>query len=558
MDENQITPADTQNTGVFGEQPSSQQMPPPSVADQQAMQQEQANNVQQNIPPPVSPPLPQYNDPSAQIQLSPKANPLQSPSNPAGLPPTPPLTYVEGVGLLGPDLGGYVKGVQAYQNLAQNQQNQQIQATSFNEAQFNREKEQTIQAGMSDSAQQGGYPAVIDYLLKADPARAIQFNQAKVGLDNSILQNKVMQATSQRDVASAMVTSYGLLGKMGYSISHAPPDQQQSLYQAALPMIKTVNPNAPDSYGGEAQSMFVLAGAQAMPAAFAYMGTAALLQGTENIGKMSAEYSQRLAMGYDPRDPVNMMPLANGMAALGLKNEETRANTTQAQLNSAATPDKALQLVNKNLQDSSDAIGYTQAVKAFPAFQTANDALQKNPNDSIAKYNLLGAVKAMMSQSPNRPVKDADALSMGQQDESYNKILNKYNENRNGTAMVVSPGELSAVRSFGMELMQRKNINMENTESKYKDMVANNPILYKNPNLVNYPSSNYYNQISTQTGAKVDNNIAQQQYQQLPPANKQAVDSMMAQHPELGMVGAMGKHNAYIANNPNAFKGSQQ
>ena len=62
------------------------------------------------------------------------------------------------------------------------------------------QKEKTLQAGMTAAAQDGGYEAVIKYLEKADPTKAIEFTKQKLSLDKDIMSNDVLKATSKYQI----------------------------------------------------------------------------------------------------------------------------------------------------------------------------------------------------------------------------------------------------------------------------------------------------------------------------------------------------------------------
>jgi hypothetical protein len=152
-------------------------------------------------------------------------------------------------------------------------------------------KEDVIQAGMAEAGKEGGYSGVIDYLKGTDPSRAMEFEKAKLGLDESIMKNSVMQAVVPTQQARAMVESYGALGKMGAAILSAAPEDRQDMYTAMQSMIKTVNPDAPASVE-DAIPMFKLSMAQSMPEDILYKSKKQEISWKGEVGKALADFEQ--------------------------------------------------------------------------------------------------------------------------------------------------------------------------------------------------------------------------------------------------------------------------
>lgn len=417
--------------------------------------------------------------------------PTFDPSNNVRLPvgefkaPAPTYDFVPGLGMMGPDIGGYAKGVMLAQETLSKQNQQNIMNLGVNEAQFDRTRQQIITTGIMDNAQKGGYPAVIDYLRVADPDRAMQFENAKIQLDNNILGNKVLQATSQDQIATAMAHSYSLLGKMGYQIMNAPEDQQQALYSAAMPLVKQVNPNAPDNVQ-DAFPMFMLAGAQSMPAAYAYMGAAAGLQATTDMGKAQAYIAQLHGMGYADNSPE----MQNALLDLNkYKNQAIQAGmaVTQAGLNQVKTQNEINQNktqqaqfitgLNNNivtqLNTYSDRLGYSTFMKQYPTYLAAKARLLQDPNDYQAQYILSTTSKAMLGMSDSRNPADSDALAFASSDTSFNSGLQYIRELASGTKIAVDPSEQPNVFKLIDAVGEKKYKTMLDVESQQKKLITN-------------------------------------------------------------------------------------
>lgn len=173
----------------------------------------------------------------------------------------------------------------------------QIEAEAFDWKRQDHNKQQFIDDGMAQAFQQGGYSAVIDFLGNNDPERALDFTKKKLALDKSIMTNDVMRTIVPTAQAQAMVEGYNVLGKMGTALLQAPEQDRANMYAQMLPIVKTVNPDAPDSLDDNATSMFMLAAAQAMPANLLYEANQSNLSSQSALGKLDVDIRSRIAAG---------------------------------------------------------------------------------------------------------------------------------------------------------------------------------------------------------------------------------------------------------------------
>lgn len=203
------------------------------------------------------------------------------------------------------------------------------QAEGFDWKRQDRAKMQFIEQGMATSFQQGGYEGVIDFLGANDPERALDFTKKKLELDASIMSNSVMQSLVPSKQAEAMVEGYNVIGKMGQSLLNAPEEDRNVMYQQMLPILKTINPNAPDGLDSSAVSMFMLAAGQAMPASQLFGASRAQLTSESAMGKLDVDIRSRLAAG----ETLENSPLLRAMVS-EYKQHETNAEYSKEKLES--------------------------------------------------------------------------------------------------------------------------------------------------------------------------------------------------------------------------------
>lgn len=211
--------------------------------------------------------------------------------------PNAPINMPKGAG------EGWVKGYLARQEL--NRQNAQLGMDQETQGwkRTDREKKRMIDDGMVAAAQKGGYNGVIDYLETADPDRAIDFTKAKLGLDQNIMQNDVMKTALPGMKAEALAQGYGVLGKMGAALLNAKPEERSNMYQHMLPMVKAVNPSAPDTLDASATSMFMLAASQATPESILFGNKKDQNQLKGKIGNAIVGKNYLISKGYAPDSP---------------------------------------------------------------------------------------------------------------------------------------------------------------------------------------------------------------------------------------------------------------
>jgi hypothetical protein len=339
--------------------------------------------------------------------------------------------YVQGMGLLGPDLGGSVRGAMLRQqydlrnredNRAERDQsiqeeNQTMQRTVF-------QKEQAVQAGMMQAAQEGGYAGVINYLQNADPERALRFTKEKNDLDQALMKTDVMKAAVPSQIAQIQAEAYGTLGKMGAALLNAAPEDRSAMYENLLPMIKQINPDAPTSLNNKAVGMFMLAQAQATPANTLFSAQQQLKTTQTDMGK-ALEDLHTASVKYGP----------NSKQVQLLSDEVSKLQNTQnnAQLRLANTIANQGQQGEDRLRNQ-----WLQNTKDFSILQNSynnvvgaanNKDANGGPNDMALIYNYMKML------DPNSAVMPGEYANAENTAGVSDKIRQMYNKAADGTKL---------------------------------------------------------------------------------------------------------------------------
>lgn len=345
------------------------------------------------------------------------------------------------------------------------------------------EKEKTLQAGMVTAAQDGGYEAVISYLEKADPERAISFTSAKTKLDAQIMNNDVMKNIKIPEMQQdALLESYGKLGKMGQAILQLPEDQREEAYKSMLPIAKVINPDMPDNLQ-QAAPILLLAAAQATPANQLFKADKEVLSSESNVGKIDVDIKDRLAKGVDPNDPG----LQSLVAAREGYIQQAAANTaklTRAQLGVTKDQKQATDTVSKNLQTASkDFVNFSDS---YTSMQAALDDLAKNPTSSAAQ----NAVSRTFVLAYNKGATSETDAKIGNGAASYEEVNKKLTQLMTGKVVNLNPSEIADISSLYNNLMTQKLTRQKSIESTFQDSTQSFGSLVSWDNVIK-PSEQY-------------------------------------------------------------------
>src|SRR5574343_12472 len=326
---------------------------------------------------------------------------------------------------------GWVKGYLARKQLQRDTNADQRQEETLNmtkeELGWKRqafEKEANLQQGMLTAANEGGYNGVISYLQKADPERAVDFTKKKLGLDEQIMNNSVLQATSKKDIASAMAESYGILGRMGASILTAPPQDQEAMYKQMLPIAKTVNPDAPDNLQ-EAMPMLLLSMAQSVPANQFWANKTAAQQSLSQADKMNADIERRQNNGETADNSPELRSLLIQRNGYEQKAQKSQWEADNYQYDKALKQGAALQTITNGIQhnynsDSKSYKDYLDNTTGLKSALAAYQANQNNTDDQAAvgyKYaRMINGVGPLVEQDLRRLMENNAALTQGWMD----------------------------------------------------------------------------------------------------------------------------------------------
>lgn len=349
--------------------------------------------------------------------------------------------------------------LKGYFEAKQNKREEQNQSIKNQEAinkqtEFNRQ--QNLTNGMSQAASTGGYSGVIDYLKVADPQRALAYSKAKNDLDTDMMKTDLMSYLLPTEKAKALAEGYQVLGKMGNTVlQQKDPDQQQALYSHMLPIIKAVNPNAPDEYNTDAAHMFMLGAAQADPNNNVFISQKTLSVSNTAVDQLDRSIKTRIAAGETPdKSPA----LAAEQAQMG--NYVTQAATAKAALDKHAND--ALHMQGQNAKNATEALqakyklaesvadSYRKNTKAWtdlsPTLDKADVALRlykTNPNDPAAQLGLIQSIGLMYSRGKLNPAPGSQYQMLDStSNEALKKLMNyQVYLNQDGSPKVDEKGQ---------------------------------------------------------------------------------------------------------------------
>lgn len=267
-----------------------------------------------------------------------------------------------------------------------------------------RAEQAVISDGMAKASASGGYQGVIDYLKGVDPDRAMSFTQNKLALDASMAKNDVMQAALPGMKVQAMVDGYKALGNMGYALLKAPPGDRDNMYKTMLPMIRTVNPDAPDSLDGGGTSMMMLAASQAdNKSLLATTGLGQNVMKTQ-IGQTSAALNDLAAQGKQ-NTPLfkDLTDHLNGLKAndqkLGFENIKAQAAAMLGQQGQNPEANAKLGMaLTKQLEDQTKASGYYKNLEETKHVMAELDTIDKYGAGSKQAALATGALRMSLAR----------------------------------------------------------------------------------------------------------------------------------------------------------------
>lgn len=440
----------------------------------------------------------------------------------------PDPTFVPGVGMLGPDLGGYVAGDQAAQEYKLNE-NKDARAEeelgitkeefgvkkdylkiaqedlgirkadlSMRQEEFgwkreDRLKGQVIEAGMQDAASKGGYSGVIDYLKTVDPAKAIAFHAEKLKLDNAIASTDVFQAVAKNEKDKAYLESYGILGKMFSAVNNAKPEDRQNLFNTMQPMLqKVLGAGAPKTIE-EALPMGMLAVAQATPENQLFKSNGIIASTNSSVGKLDADINAKIKAGATPESDAGLKDMMAAREIYSVRQQKALLDKTnvelqmqQTQQQTATTLMNNTRNINKDITTASkDYIGY---MDQYTALQGGFAALEKDPSNASAQ----GTVSTIMASMVQKGVlTDPDFSRVAYSDAGIKKILEKNVQSwTTGKIVLLSPDEVSNLSSVFDQVTKQKYGRQKIIEGQFQDTIDGNGDIIKKDE-IRMPSKQY-------------------------------------------------------------------
>lgn len=408
----------------------------------------------------------------------------------------PAQTFVPGVGMLGPDLGGAVKGDLARQEymLKESENQREEEKLGLAKEKFgvekdylaiaqedlgirladlnmrkeehswkveDRDKMGQLDLGMKEAMSKGGYGGVIDYLKTEDPTMALKFHAEKLKLDAEIMQNDVMQARAPTEKLKAMAESYAVLGKQGAAILSAKPEDREDMYRHMLPMIKKVNPDAPDTLE-RAVPMLMLSAAQATPESQLFASRFEMQKAESAIGKMYND----LFVARQQGDTEKTKTITEMIEKERNKADIVQVRETELSLRNVKDRFEASRKVTGDLQKVSKP--FLDQMEIFVPVKNQLKLVEKDPTDGTALSQLRYRVVRLSEKGPLT----ADDLNRTSGLAGYANYSKNIESWFSGNNIALNPKEVGQVRSMLNVYMDQAVQAQEVREKMYGDLVS--------------------------------------------------------------------------------------
>lgn len=342
----------------------------------------------------------------------------------------------------------------------------QQQAEAFDWKRKDRDREMAIQSGMSEAAQQGGFEGVIDYLTNADPDRALDFAAKKNSLDQAMMKTDTIKSLIPIQQAAAMAEGYGIIGKMGTALLRAPDEDRQGMYQNMLPVLKKINPDAPDSLNQDAVNMFMLGAAQAMPANLLYANDKKLNQYQSAIGQKMGDY-QRIVEQYGADSPQAQI-LKNSIFNDSMNKGMTAAEQANLQLkqgqNNVMGENQLRQEFSKNSDNFNKVATFYQQLASAAKESMTPDGKIKGPNDLTVIYNYGHML------DPNSSVREGEYATYANTGGWPDTLRIRYNKALNGDKL--SDRQREAFVEAATTIFDANKKSYDTLKSGYQDIIT--------------------------------------------------------------------------------------
>lgn len=361
-----------------------------------------------------------------------------------------------------------------YLGLAQNEDARAEKDSSMKQEAFgwkreDRQRDQMIQQGIAQAGQEGGYEGVIDYLKQADPERAIDFTNKKLALDRNMMTTDTMKALAPSQQAAAMVEGYGIFGRMSQALLQAPEEDRDGMYKHILPILKQVNPYAPEQLDHDAKDMLLLGAAQYDPNSRLFSATKELNTFNTKLGQMTQD-AAKAAQLYGSNDPKSIA-LQQAVLSAGENNGMTAAQAAALQLKQQGDQvggETALrnEFGKNNANFTKVANFYQQTMQSIKDSKDPMTGKVQGPNDIGLIYNVAHMLNP---QSMLKPGAIATLENTGgwsdEARQQYNKVLN---------GQKLTPEERDAYAHTATGIYEANKRSYDTMKAGYQDIVTQN------------------------------------------------------------------------------------
>jgi len=373
-----------------------------------------------------------------------------------------------------------------------------------------REKKRSIDDGILTAADTGGFQGALDYLKTADPDRAMEFSMAKDKMDQSMLTTDLLKAALPTERAKIMAEGYGVLGKMGAALLNAKPQDRDNMYAHILPIIKSVNPQAPNALNQDAINMFQLAVSQATPEnqLWSVKNSSTKLQSTLGVAMQDAHKAAEM-YGPDSREAMVARKYLQDISdskgsAVASTAAAMQQKAQKSNISGEAVLRKELLKLNTNYMTVQDSYNRIKEVT-----KTYSDPTSTNlgPTDLALVYSFIKVL------DPATGIKEGEIALTKNAGGVPEAVVGEYNRLLKGGSL--SPNMRNEYIKTSSQLFSSAKKSYDQNNTVYKDLAAQSGL---NPdNVVLNVNS------TVQTGAQTINSKADaliQKYQDNPDAIK--------------------------------------
>jgi len=254
---------------------------------------------------------------------------------------------------------------------------------------------------------------------------------------------------------------------MGYALLQAPPAAREGIYQHILPMVKQINPNAPDNVQ-DAAGMFLTAVAVAAPANQLFAGNKQVLSAQSELGQLDVDIRDRMSKGLTAENDPGLAAMISKRNEASVRATQAQLNLTKAQLGISKDQIQATETINKNLQSASK--DFTSFMTSWTSINSSFDELNKNPHNSVAQSMLQRKVAREFSGSGSMSEIDVSAsLSSA----GYDAVAKKWQSLISGRIEYLDPKEQQLVKDILFRYKDQKLEQQKQIESQFDDSMVN-------------------------------------------------------------------------------------